>query len=323
MSFGFELWLCLNHDQAWQCTEIHACDVGLCCTTGRHGTIDTSLLVASVNEQVSGALRKPRQGEKLNEARDGVTGEKILPAWLTTQNLSWNKQSSVIFFVCKSNSWFGVQSLPEPNHLTQHNTKRCEDGGGQGGGPSEALWGTLSKVHGLYIHADPFNTTRRTENQQEFLCYDSEGPGERRHNSPAFMPVRTRERMIISKDLAALLVSAKRAADMRKRLFSSKHFFLDKRNSKKNDCMAKKSPMVSLLYYCETFIHCSMTFIHLCSHERNIFQQPKYYFFSILCRHVHTSTWKEKVNEQSPFICASLQWQVYHSQSLLHLHYLP
>lgn len=43
---------------------------------------------------------------------------------------------------------------------------------------------------------------------------------------PAFIPTRTRDIMIISKDLAALLVTAKSAPLMRKILFSNKHFFL-------------------------------------------------------------------------------------------------
>lgn len=46
------------------------------------------------------------------------------------------------------------------------------------------------------------------------------------------IPTRTREIMIISKDLAARLVTAKSAPAMRKMLFSSKHFFLGSRESK-------------------------------------------------------------------------------------------
>ena len=45
-------------------------------------------------------------------------------------------------------------------------------------------------------------------------------------NIPAFIPTRTREMMIISKDLAALLVKAKSEPVMRKMLFNSRHFFL-------------------------------------------------------------------------------------------------
>lgn len=58
-------------------------------------TINTSFLVSPVNEQVSGALREPWQCDKLNEARNGITGKKILPTWLTAQNLSINKQYRV------------------------------------------------------------------------------------------------------------------------------------------------------------------------------------------------------------------------------------
>lgn len=47
------------------------------------------------------------------------------------------------------------------------------------------------------------------------------------------IPTRTREIMIISKDLAARLVTAKSAPAMRKMLFSSKHFFLGSRESKR------------------------------------------------------------------------------------------
>lgn len=52
------------------------------------GTVNTSLLVPPVDEQVSGALREPRQGDQLDEAGDGVTGEEILPTRLAAQNLS-------------------------------------------------------------------------------------------------------------------------------------------------------------------------------------------------------------------------------------------
>lgn len=45
-------------------------------------TFNTSLLVPAVNEQVSGALWEPRQGYKLNETRNGITGKKILPTRL-------------------------------------------------------------------------------------------------------------------------------------------------------------------------------------------------------------------------------------------------
>lgn len=47
-------------------------------------------------------------------------------------------------------------------------------------------------------------------------------------NIPEFIPTSTREIMIISKDLADLLVTAKSAPVMRKTLFSSRHFFLSK-----------------------------------------------------------------------------------------------
>lgn len=58
------------------------------------GTVNTSLLVPPVDEQVSGALREPRQGDELDEARNGVTGEEILPALLAAQNLSVNKHTA-------------------------------------------------------------------------------------------------------------------------------------------------------------------------------------------------------------------------------------
>lgn len=55
---------------------------------------------------------------------------------------------------------------------------------------------------------------------------------------PAFIPTRTREIMIISKDLAALLVTAESAPVMRKMLFSNKHFFLgeERKRWKLKDC---------------------------------------------------------------------------------------
>lgn len=51
-------------------------------------TFNTSLLVPTVDEQVSGALWEPWQGEELNEARNGITGKKIVPTRLAAQNLS-------------------------------------------------------------------------------------------------------------------------------------------------------------------------------------------------------------------------------------------
>lgn len=54
---------------------------------------------------------------------------------------------------------------------------------------------------------------------------------------PAFIPTRTREIAIISKDLAALLVTAKSAPVMRKMLFNNRHFFLGKeKKDKLIDC---------------------------------------------------------------------------------------
>lgn len=64
-----------------------------CCRYFTAGTLNTSLLVPSVDEQVSGALREPRQGGELDEARNGVTGEEILPTVLAAQDLSVRKQS--------------------------------------------------------------------------------------------------------------------------------------------------------------------------------------------------------------------------------------
>lgn len=43
---------------------------------------------------------------------------------------------------------------------------------------------------------------------------------------PALIPTRKREIMIISKDLEALLLTAKSAAVMRKMLFNNRQFFL-------------------------------------------------------------------------------------------------
>lgn len=51
---------------------------------------------------------------------------------------------------------------------------------------------------------------------------------------PAFIPTRTREIMIISKDLAALLVKARSPPVMRKTLFSNRHFFLGRRERSGN-----------------------------------------------------------------------------------------
>lgn len=62
-------------------------------------TINTGLLVPPVNEQVSGALWEPWQGQELNEARNGITGKKVLPTRLTPQNLSWNKQSRGLLWI--------------------------------------------------------------------------------------------------------------------------------------------------------------------------------------------------------------------------------
>lgn len=46
---------------------------------------------------------------------------------------------------------------------------------------------------------------------------------------PALIPTRKREIMIISKDLEALLLTAKSAAVMRKTLFNKRQFFLRRR----------------------------------------------------------------------------------------------
>lgn len=54
-------------------------------------TINTSLLVSSINEQISGTLWEPWQGQELNESRNGITGKKVLPTRLTAQNLSLKK----------------------------------------------------------------------------------------------------------------------------------------------------------------------------------------------------------------------------------------
>lgn len=54
-----------------------------------------------------------------------------------------------------------------------------------------------------------------------------------KNDIPAFIPIRTREIMIISKDLAALLVTAKSEPVMRKMLFNNRHFFLGKGKEQK------------------------------------------------------------------------------------------
>lgn len=61
---------------------------------------------------------------------------------------------------------------------------------------------------------------------------------------PAFIPIRTRESMIISNDPAARLVRANRAPLMRKTLFSSRHFFLCRWKKKKTTIL-----FVSLRFY--------------------------------------------------------------------------
>lgn len=57
----------------------------------------------------------------------------------------------------------------------------------------------------------------------------------RLNDIPEFIPISTREIMIISKELAALLVRAKSAPDMRKMLFNNKHFFLGREKEDKVD----------------------------------------------------------------------------------------
>lgn len=57
-------------------------------------TLNTSLFVPAVDEQVPGTLWEPRQGYELNEAGNGVAGEEILPAGLAAQNLPMNKWST-------------------------------------------------------------------------------------------------------------------------------------------------------------------------------------------------------------------------------------
>lgn len=51
-------------------------------------TVNAGLLVSTVDEQISGTLREPWQRQQLDEAGDGITGKKILPARLAAQNLS-------------------------------------------------------------------------------------------------------------------------------------------------------------------------------------------------------------------------------------------
>ena len=65
-------------------------------------TIYTSLLVPFVDEQVSRTLWEPGQGQKLNEAGNGITGKQVLPARFTTQNLSLKKtiNSVILVIVC-------------------------------------------------------------------------------------------------------------------------------------------------------------------------------------------------------------------------------
>lgn len=67
----------------------------------------------------------------------------------------------------------------------------------------------------------------------------------RLNDIPEFIPISTREMMIISKDLAALLVRAKSAPDMRKMLFNNKHFFLER---EKEDKVDRFQPMVRTVH---------------------------------------------------------------------------
>lgn len=125
------------------------------------GTINTSLFVAPVDEQVSGALREPRQGDQLDEARNGVTGQEILPTLLTAQNLPVNNPQSgvnVVLVLAKKKKRKTHVCVPESNHLSQHNTEGREHRWWQRDGPSQVLRGAFSKVHGLNVHADPCKT---------------------------------------------------------------------------------------------------------------------------------------------------------------------
>ena len=58
-------------------------------------TVDAGLLVAPVDQQVSGAFWEPRQGQELDEAGNGITGKKVLPTRLAAQDLSMNTSASV------------------------------------------------------------------------------------------------------------------------------------------------------------------------------------------------------------------------------------
>lgn len=133
-------------------------------------TFNTSLLVPAVNEQVPGALWEPRQGYKLNEAGNGVTGKEILPAGLAAQNLPINKSSRGSLWMCRHAALLctlvmkGPRAsfelshhvglcVPEPDHLSQHDPERRENSWRQGDGAAQVLGCTFPKVHGLHVHA--------------------------------------------------------------------------------------------------------------------------------------------------------------------------
>lgn len=107
-------------------------------------TFNTSLLVPAVNEKVPGALWEPRQGYKLNEAGNGVTGKEILPAGLAAQNLPINKSSRGSGWMCRHDALLCTLAMkgphgsfelshhvglhvPEPDHLSQHDPERREN----------------------------------------------------------------------------------------------------------------------------------------------------------------------------------------------------
>ena len=48
-------------------------------------------------------------------------------------------------------------SVPESDHLPQHNAERCENSRRERDGPSQVLRSALPKIHGLHVHADPCN----------------------------------------------------------------------------------------------------------------------------------------------------------------------
>lgn len=200
-------------------------------------TINASLFVPPVDEQVSGALREPRQGGELDEARNGVTGKEILPTLLTAQDLSVSNPQSSVNIVLVLTTSEGLERFASaylspttcPN-TTPKAVKTAEDSEiaplKRFGALSPKYMGCTFMLtpakHNKYAHskdislsvAQMLNVLSPSLNTCDF------------NDIPALIPTRKREITIISNDLEALLLTAKRAPVMRKRLFSNRQFFL-------------------------------------------------------------------------------------------------